>query len=224
MAGLNVIRKLCGGSEFILDRTEAYIAVMIDDLVTCGTNEPYRMFTSRADFRLLLRQDNADERLMFFGHQFDLISDKNFAEFNERMDRIRRDMAELKTKRIGNDTLYQYLKRPEASYNQFMSQGLHSCDLTEDEIHCVETEIKYEGYIAQQRREVQKFSKLEKRKIPTSLNYDEVLGVGREAKEKLKKIQPESIGHAARIPGISTCDLSLLAVFIEKKAKEASKT
>ncbi len=223
MAGFNVIRKLCGGSEFVLDRTEAYIAVMIDDLVTCGTNEPYRMFTSRAEFRLLLRQDNADERLMFYGYQFDLISEENFAEFNERMDRIRRDMQELRTKRIGGDTLYQYLKRPDASYKQFISKGLHSCNLTEDEIHSVETEIKYEGYIAQQRREVQKFSKLEKRKIPENLNYDEAPGIGREAKEKLKKIQPESIGHAARIPGISSCDLSLLAVFIEKKSKDVQK-
>jgi tRNA uridine 5-carboxymethylaminomethyl modification enzyme len=223
IAGLNVIRKLCGGGEFILDRTEAYIAVMIDDLVTCGTNEPYRMFTSRAEFRLLLRQDNADERLMFYGHQFNLISDENFAEFNERMDRIRHDMQELKTKRIGEDTLYQYLKRPEASYKQLVLNGLHSCSLSDDEVHSVETEIKYEGYIAQQRREVQKFSKLEKRKIPSNLNYDEAPGIGREAKEKLKKIQPESIGHAARIPGISSCDLSLLVVFIEKKNKETPK-
>ena len=223
MAGLNVIRKLCGGSEFILDRTEAYIAVMIDDLVTCGTNEPYRMFTSRAEFRLLLRQDNADERLMFYGHQFDLISEKTFAEFNERMDRIRRDTQELKTKKTGNDTLYQYLKRPEVSYKQLLENGLHSSDLSEDEIHSVETEIKYEGYIAQQRREVQKFSKLEKRKIPAGLTYDEVPGIGREAKEKLKKIRPESIGHAARIPGISSCDLSILAVFIEKTIQASLK-
>ncbi len=223
MAGLNVIRRLCGSSEFVLDRTEAYIAVMIDDLVTCGTNEPYRMFTSRAEFRLLLRQDNADERLMFYGHQFDLISEKDFAEFNGRMDRIQNDMRELKTKKIGNDTLYQYLKRPTVGYKQLISNGLHSCNLSDDEIHSVETEIKYEGYIAQQRREVQKFSKIEKRKIPANLNYDEVPGIGREAKEKLKKIQPESIGQAARLPGISSCDLSLLAVFIEKKKQDALK-
>jgi len=223
MAGLNVIRRLCGGSEFILDRTEAYIAVMIDDLVTCGTNEPYRMFTSRAEFRLLLRQDNADERLMFYGHQFDLISEKEFAEFNERMDRMRSDAQELMKKRIEGETLYQRLKRPEMSHNKLVVNGLHTCNLSDDEIHRVETEIKYEGYIAQQRREVQKFSKLEKRKIPAGVNYDEIIGLGREAKEKMKKILPESIGHAARIPGISSCDLSLLAVFIERMAKDISK-
>ena len=223
MAGLNVIRRLCGEREFVLDRTEAYIAVLIDDLVTCGTNEPYRMFTSRAEFRLLLRQDNADERLMFYGHQFDLINEKTFSEFNKRMDKIRRDLQELKTKKFRGDTLYQYLKRPEITYKHLLSNNLYTSNLLEDESHRVETEIKYEGYIAQQRNEVQKFSKLEKRKISARLNYDEVPGIGREAKEKLKKIQPDSIGHAARIPGISSCDLSLLAVFIEKKAKETSK-
>ena len=219
MAGLNVVRKLCGGGEFVLDRTEAYIAVLIDDLVTCGTNEPYRMFTSRAEFRLLLRQDNADERLMFYGYQFGLVSDKVFSEFHKRMDRMRRDIKELKTKKLHADTLYQYLKRPEVTYKQLLINNLHSSNLSDDEIHCVETEIKYEGYIAQQQSEVQKFSRLEKRKIPSDLNYDEVPGIGREAKEKMKKILPDSIGQAARIPGVSSCDLSILAVFIEKKAK-----
>ena len=223
MAGLNVIRKLCGAGEFVLDRTEAYIAVMIDDLVTCGTNEPYRMFTSRAEFRLLLRQDNADERLMFYGHQFDLIDPKTFEEFNARMDRMQRDIRELKAKKIKNDTLYQYLKRPEITYKSLISNKLHSSKLSDDEIHRVESEIKYEGYIAQQRNEVKKYAKLEKKKIPDGMDYEEILGIGREAKEKLKKIQPESIGHAARIPGISSCDLSLLAVFIEKKSKESAK-
>jgi tRNA uridine 5-carboxymethylaminomethyl modification enzyme len=181
------------------------------------------MFTSRAEYRLLLRQDNADERLMFYGQQFNLISEESFAEFNARMDRIRQDMRELKAKRMGDGTAYQYLKRPEASYNQLIAQGLHSCCLSDDEIHCVETEIKYEGYIAQQKREVHKFSKLEKRKIPANLNYDEAPGIGREAKEKLKKIQPESIGQASRIPGISSCDLSLLAVYIDKINKDSQR-
>ncbi len=220
MAGLNVIRKLCGQGEFVLDRTEAYIAVLIDDLVTSGTNEPYRMFTSRAEFRLLLRQENADERLMFYGYQFGLIPEKTFSEFNESMDRMRTDMRELKSKKIQNDTLYQYLKRPEIRYKSLISSNLHSCELSEDEIHRVESEIKYEGYIAQQRTEVKKFLKLEKRKIPEDLDYEEVSGIGKEAKEKLKKIRPESIGHAARISGISSCDISILAVFIEKKSKE----
>ncbi len=220
MAGLNVIRKLCGQGDFMLDRTEAYIAVLIDDLVTCGTNEPYRMFTSRAEFRLLLRQDNADERLMLYGYQFGLVPESSFSEFNERLDRMRADAKELRAKKYQNDTLYQYLKRPEIRYNDLISKGLHSSSLSDDEIHCVESEIKYEGYIAQQRTEVKKFLKLEKRRIPETMNYDEVPGIGREAKEKLKKIRPESIGHAARISGISTCDLSMLAVFIEKKAKD----
>lgn len=219
MAGLNVIRKLCGGGEFVLDRTEAYLAVMIDDLVTCGTNEPYRMFTSRAEFRLLLRQDNANERLMFYGYQFGLISDKAFEEFNQSMDRIRREMQILKEKRVRGETLYQRIKNPKESYKHISEKELHHSNLSAEEAHFLESEIKYEGYIAQQKREVHKFSKLEKRKIPEKFNYDEVPGIGREAKEKMKKILPESIGQAARIPGISSCDLSLLAVFLEKTAK-----
>lgn len=216
MAGLNVVRSLRREPAFILDRTEAYIGVMIDDLVTCGTNEPYRMFTSRAEFRLLLRQDNADDRLMKYGYEMGLLPKKEYQEFQERKGKIESDIKKLKGKYVQGTSLYQMIKRPSESYNLLVSNNLHSSCLSDDEIHKVETEIKYEGYIVQQNSEVARFKKLEKKKIPASFDYNEMKGISREAKEKLKKIRPESIGQASRIPGISSCDLSLIAVAIKR--------
>ena len=223
MAGLNAVRKLRKEETFVLDRTEAYIAVLIDDLVTCGTNEPYRMFTSRAEFRLLLRQDNADERLMEYGYNFGIISKNTYEEFKTRIARVHDDMQALREKRAHGESLYNLLKRPSVKYKSFIGNELRSCDLNEDEIHRVETEIKYEGYIARQKNDVLKFLKLEKKKIPETINYENIPGISKEAKEKMKKIKPESIGQASRIPGISSCDLSLLAVFISRQNQREKK-
>lgn len=219
MAGLNVIQKLRGKSPFVLDRSEAYIGVLIDDLVTRGTNEPYRMFTSRAEFRLLLRQDNADERLMKYGFEFGLISQETYEKSQAKYARVKSEISRLRKARVGRITLDQWLRRPENDYRKLFEKGLGNGPLAEEEIRHVEFNIKYEGYIARQCSEAGRFKKLERRHIPSGLDYSEIRGLSREAKEKLSKIKPASLGQASRIPGISPCDLSLLAVFIEAKQR-----
>ncbi len=222
MAGLNVIRKLRGEEEFVLDRSEAYIGVLIDDLVTRGTNEPYRMFTSRAEFRLLLRQDNADERLMKYGKQFGLISDKAYTDSVNRSKRIQDEVDRLRSTWHEGATLDRILRRPEIEYKFFIDNDLHSSSLCENDIIRVETEVKYEGYIARQLQDIKRFQKVEKRKIPENFDYSQVTGISREGLEKLAKIKPESLGQASRIPGMSPCDLSIVAIYIEKQARSKS--
>lgn len=216
MAGLNVIRKLEGKPPFVLDRSEAYIGVLIDDLVTRGTNEPYRMFTSRAEFRLLLRQDNADERLMKYGHNFGLIPEEIYEKTLGKYKKVHSEIGRLRRTRIGSVTLDQWLKRPGNTYEKLLAAGLGDGPMTVEEIRHVEFTIKYEGYISRQHAEAKQFRHLERRLIPAILDYSQIRGLSREAREKLSKIKPTSIGQASRIPGISPCDLSLLAVFLEK--------
>ena len=219
MAGLNVVRKLRQEPPFVLDRSEAYIGVLIDDLVTRGTPEPYRMFTSRAEFRLLLRQDNADERLMKYGVEFGLIDSDHFERCQERLTRVKQEIVRLKSTRFKNSDLDRFLKRPEISYNDLVQNNLHSSKLDREEMLRVETEIKYAGYILRQLAEVKRFQKIEQKKIPSYIDYSRITGMSREAKEKLSRIKPASLGQASRIPGISPCDLSLLAVVMEKNAR-----
>lgn len=219
MAGLNAIQKLCGNPPFVLDRSEAYIAVLIDDLVTRGTNEPYRMFTSRAEFRLLLRQDNADERLMKYGQGFGLISNEVFEKSQRKYARVNTEIDRLQSTRIEDTTLAQWLKRPENHYKGLLDNGLGNGPLTDEEIRHVEFSVKYEGYISRQHSEVNRFRKLERKIIPDRIDYSLIRGLSREAAEKLTKIKPNSIGQASRIPGISPCDLSLLVVFLESQPK-----
>ncbi len=216
IAGLNVIRKLEGEAPFILDRSEAYIGVLIDDLVTRGTNEPYRMFTSRAEFRLLLRQENADERLMKYGYEFGLIPKEIYERSLEKYTRVNSEIERLRNTRTpGGTTLDQWLKRPENSYRKLLDEGFGNGPLTEEEIRHIEFNVKYEGYIQREGSEAKRFRYLEKRVIPKEIDYSGIHGLRREAKEKFSKIKPSSIGQASRIPGITPCDLSLLAVFLE---------
>ncbi len=217
IAGLNVIRMLQGQPPFILDRSEAYIAVLIDDLVTKGTNEPYRMFTSLAEFRLLLRQDNADERLMKYGYEFGLIAEDIYQNMLERKAIINKEIARLKRVRSGNETLEQLLKRQGVQYENLPIHEKAAEKLPFDIIQRVEFDIKYAGYLKRQDSSIKRFKRLQGRKIPTSINYSTITGISKEAIEKLNQIKPASFDQASRIPGVTSCDLSLLAIHIERK-------
>jgi len=235
MAGINATRKLTGKEPIVLDRSQAYIGVLIDDLVTKETHEPYRMMTSRAEYRLLLRQDNADLRLTKIGYEVGLISEERYNRLIEKERLIFEESERLKNKMVGGNTKVQeflaahestplktavsmadLLMRPELNYEILAEIDSERAELPEDVREQVEIELKYSGYIERQQRQVEQFKKTESRRIPEDLNYDDVPSLRIEARQKLKKIRPENIGQASRISGVSPADISVLLVYLKQ--------
>ena len=237
IAGINASRKLSELEPLVLDRSQAYIGVLIDDLVTKESHEPYRMMTSRAEYRLLLRQDNADQRLTKIGHEVGLISDERYERLLLKEELIAKEIERLKHATVGanepvqnllkeygstplssGSTLAELIRRPELSYDELapidIKRPKFPTDLEEEVIEQVNISIKYEGYITRQEKQVEQFKKLEKKRIPENINYDDVKSLRIEAVQKLKEYRPISIGQASRISGVSPADISVLLVYL----------
>ena len=213
IAGINAALRAKGRPPIALGRDQAYIGVLIDDLVTKGTAEPYRMFTSRAEYRLLLRQDNADLRLSHIGYVVGLLPHRRFARVQAKQQAIAAELQRLQTSRYGTLTLAQILSRPEVRYGDL--PGART-DLDAEVIHQVEVEIKYAGYIQRQLQEVQRFKSLEDKQIPEDFDYAKVVGLRKEAQQKLAAIRPRTLGQASRISGVSPADVAVLTVWLRR--------
>lgn len=235
IAGINAALHVLKRQELVLDRSQAYIGVLIDDLVTKENHEPYRMMTSRAEYRLLLRQDNADLRLTAIGHEIGLISDERYQKLNDKKRQIDEEIKRLQTTTIGTTpqvqafleqhnstllksgmTLEELLKRPEICYNDLKEIDTKRLELPEAVTQQVEISIKYEGYIKRQLQQVEQFKKLEKKKLSLDFDYSQVPNLRKEAIQKLNEYQPASIGQASRISGVSPADVSVLLVYLNR--------
>jgi len=213
IAGINAARRCQSKPPVILRRDQAYIGVLIDDLITKGTTEPYRMFTSRAEYRLILRQDNADMRLSTLGHEVGLLPEKNYLNFLTKQEAIRKEISRLERTRYGSATLAQLIRRPEMSYKSLPNRD---DSLSEEVAQQIEIELKYAGYIERQEAEVEKFREIEAKKIPDWMDYNQVPSLRTEARQKLSEMRPLTVGHAARISGVSPADICLLMIWMKR--------
>nr|WP_031514333.1 tRNA uridine-5-carboxymethylaminomethyl(34) synthesis enzyme MnmG [Desulfofalx alkaliphila] len=240
MAGINAARYVQNQPPVILSRADAYIGVLIDDIITKGTSEPYRLLTSRAEYRLLLRQDNADLRLTEIGRKVGLVDDYRWQVFNTKKEQINQEIERLKQtsvpatqevnellKEAGTTEIEQktplltLIKRPEINYALIEKLLNEKIDLPQDVLEEVEIQVKYEGYIKKQMSQVEKFKKMESKSLPQDIDYADIAGLRNEAKQKLNDIKPQSIGQAARISGVSPADISVLLIWLEQRRRTA---
>lgn len=234
MAGINAVCKIDGKKEFVLQRNEAYIGVLIDDLVTKGTNEPYRIMTSRAEYRLLLRQDNADMRLTEKGYEVGLVKKDRYSKFINKKETVEKETDRLRKKIIKPDqvedlllkkgstliksgvSLYELLRRPEISYDDTADIDNERPELSRHQKTMLEVGIKYEGYIEKQKQQIEKFKRLENKRLPENIDYTSIEGLRIEARQKLEQLRPLSLGQASRISGVSPADINVLLIYLEK--------
>ena len=235
MAGVNAARGIQGKEPIILDRSQAYIGVLIDDLVTKETQEPYRMMTSRAEYRLLLRQDNADLRLTDIGYEIGLIEEERYQKFCQKREAIQKEIERLNSVVLGANrqvqefleksestplktaaTLAELIRRPELNYESLKELDPERPDLSPEVVEQININLKYEGYIKRQEQQVEHFKKLEKKQIPQDIDYDNIGNLRKEARQKLKAVRPASVGQASRISGVSPADISVLLIYLGK--------
>lgn len=224
IAGLNAARKVAGNDAFILDRNQGYLGVLIDDLVTKGVDEPYRMFTSRAEYRLMLRQDNADRRLTAFGHEIGSVTPERWNRFQEHEKQIEHGMQAIRERRHHGSTFEEILRRPDDSWQTLrkLDSSLDSLGLSKRAIEQIEIDVKYAGYIKRQQTEINKLAKLHNIRIPDAIDYAAMTQLRHEARDKLSRIRPTNVGQAGRVSGITPADLAVLMMYLKKPQRISS--